>query len=126
MAAMIRHVAAVLVAVFLPIQGYAAACAQICAASGKAHASMADESAHEADSRCHQAPAETPAHPGEGDAPNPGVAKCCQAHVFAIDHAIATPSLHEPHPVQAPYVARWSNFIADEPSPPPIAAFTHA
>jgi len=126
MAAMIRHVAAVLVAVLLPIQGYAAACAQICAASGKVHASMAHDSAHEADSHCHQEPAEAPAHPGEGDAPNPGVAKCCQAHVFAIDRIAATTGPDKSHPVQVTFVARWSSFIADEPSPPPIAAFTQA
>ena len=124
--AMIRCVSALLVAVLLPIQGYAAACAQICAASGRPHAAVADEGAHEADGHCHETRAGTPAHPDGGDAPDPGVAKCCQAHVFAIDRVTAATGPDKSHPVQARYVARWSSFIADEPSPPPIAAFLHA
>jgi hypothetical protein len=124
MGTMIRYVAALLVAVLLPLQGYAAACAQICAATGNAHGAIAEERGGEADGHCHESPA--PAHHDEGGAPDSGVAKCCQAHVFAIDRVVATAGPDQSHPVQAPYVARWSSFIADEPSPPPIAAPTHA
>ena len=67
-----------------------------------------------------------PSHPDEDGAPDPGVAKCCQAHVFAIDRAVATTGPGKSHPLQSPFVGRWSSFIADEPSPPPIAALTHA
>jgi hypothetical protein len=121
---MIRSVAALLVAVLLPLQGYAAACAQICAASGNAHGAVADEVGGEADGHCHESPAT--AHHDEGGAPETGVAKCCQAHVFAIDRAVATAGPGLSHPIQASFVARWSSFIADEPSPPPIPALTHA
>lgn len=126
MDAMIRCVAAFVVAVLLPIQGYAAACAQICAIGGKGHASMTADGAHEDDDHCHQAPAETTPHPEEGDTPSLGLAKCCQAHVFAVDRVVVAAGPDKSHPVQANYVAGWSSFIADEPSPPPIAAFTHA
>ena len=126
MDAMIRCVAAFVVAVLLPIQGHAAACAQICAMGGKAHASMTAEGAHEGDEHCHQAPAETSPHPEEGDTPNLGLAKCCQAHVFAVDSVAVATGPDKSPPGRATYVSAWSSFIADEPSPPPIAAFTHA
>ena len=126
MAAMIRHLAAVLVALLIPIQGYAAACAQICAANGRSHVGMSREVQNAGD-HCHEAPAEAPKAPDapqgpeEGDVPGPGLAKCCQAHVFAFDRAAgaAAPDAYRPAP--SCFVVRYSSFIADEPSPPPIA-----
>ena len=117
---MIRYLAALLVALLLPVQGYAAACAQICAANGRAHADMAVD-AQEGGGHCHEAPGEAPPPEDEGDASHPGLGKCCQAHVFVFDRAAAPAGPGNTQSPANPYVARWSSFIADEPLPPPIA-----
>ena len=121
---MIRTVAALLVAVLLPIQGFAAACAQICAANGKSHADMAMAETGEAGSHCHEALADVPPAGDEGDLNHPSLAKCCQAHVFAFGSVVATARSEASLDLVTPYLARWSSFIPDEPSPPPIAFTT--
>ena len=119
---MIRYLAALLVAVLLPIQGYAAACAQICAANGRSHADVAAVD-HEAGGHCHEVPAQPPPEE-DADESHVGLAKCCQAHVFAFDGVSAPAGQASGDFPETPYLARWSSFIPDEPSPPPIAFAT--
>ena len=103
-----RIVAILLLGFLLPLQGFAAACAQICAArqATAAHeAAMQDEGAS------------APDHCGKSDM---GVGKCCKAHAFMIDvavpHVEGTPPFH----VHAAPAARWTSYFPEEPSPPPI------
>ena len=62
-------------------------------------------------------------HCGESDL---GAGECCKAHTFLIDLVVAaiapTPALLE----HTSFVARWTNFIPEEPSPPPIAVLRSA
>ncbi len=111
-----RVLAALLLALVLPIQGWAAACAQICA-----------RVAHEREAAVH-VQHEMPGtvddevdhgHCGKSEM---GAGKCCQAHVFM------TPDVHTPDAerpasaVVAPFAAAWTSFIPEEPSPPPIVS----
>ena len=126
---MIRCVAALLVALLLPVQGFAAACAQICAATRNAqmHAVTAVDggAAETGDEHC--AGHGEPRSPhGEDDGSTLGAGKCCQAHVFAVDRPASAQTPESHSAVRNVFVARWSNFIPDEPSPPPIASFTNA
>jgi hypothetical protein len=118
MTAMLRFVAALLVALLVPLQGYAAACAQICAAAGNGHGGTQAPvaAAHEGEGHCHGEPAGTTEEPG---APGLG-GKCCQAHVFTVDFSAAISGSAPPLVVEPAFVARWTSFIPDEPSPPPI------
>jgi hypothetical protein len=119
---MVRFLAAALLAVLIPVQGYAAACAQICAVT--ASVAAAGE-AVEHDHCAGQAPERAPGH-GDGEASTLGAGKCCQAHVFTVDLRSPSGSLERAAPPQTAFVARWTSFIADKPSPPPIAAVTIA
>ena len=124
MGAMLRFVAAAMLAVLLPVQGYAAACAQICAAT------MGSSPAHQAtgggdEGHCAEhGPQPTSPH-GDGE-DHPGTGECCQSHVFTVDQPASASRLERETPARATVVARWRSFIPDEPSPPPIAAPTTA
>jgi hypothetical protein len=116
----IRFFAALLLAFMLPVQGWAAACAQICAiGSDERHAVMMVVAHADGD----QDGAPDHDHCDKSDM---GAGKCCQAHTFMVELPIAValgpiPSF-EPHS----FVARWTNFIPEEPSPPPIAPASQA
>jgi hypothetical protein len=102
-----RSTAALLLILLLPLQGVAAACAQICAYHHAQAQSQSDEDDSDTD------------HCGKSDI---GAGKCCQAHTF-----IAVPALSfDPVLVSSPEpdrrVMRWTNFIPEEPNPPPIGA----
>ena len=118
MASMARFIAAVMLAVLLPVQGYAAACAQICAATnaGLAHAGASAED----DGHCAEHAPKPESKHGDGEASTLGAGKCCQAHVFVLEQPAAAPILDRMPPAPATFVARWTSYIPDEPSPPPI------
>ena len=134
---MIRLFAYLLLALMLPIQGYAAACAQICAIAAHEpaavdhgvmdhgdmdhgdmdhgdgdHHAMAHDGAH---------PGSTPAHEDCGESAL-GAGKCCQAHAYASAQALEVKSAEPESFAHAPVAARWTSFIPEEPSPPPIGA----
>ena len=120
---MLRFVAAAMLAILLPVQGYAAACAQICAVThDAAQAAMAGGEAGEGHCAEH-APKSAPTH-GDGEDKTLGAGKCCQAHVFTVDQPASASRLEQSAHARVTLVARWSSFIPDEPSPPPIAAPT--
>jgi hypothetical protein len=107
-----------LLAILLPLQGWAAACAQICARVAEERlAAMMEATAH----------VETPSddesamhdHCGKSEL---GAGKCCQAHVFVAELPAFLTAIPEVSFVRAYYVARWTNFIPEEPSPPPIVS----
>jgi hypothetical protein len=116
----VRILAALLLAILLPVQGWAAACAQICARMNEErHAAMmmADHAGQHEDAM------------QDGIAPHEncgkselGAGKCCQAHVFIV---LMTPSF-DPFPLASEHpaatIARWTSFIPEEPSPPPIVS----
>ncbi len=123
----IRTVAVFLVALLLPLQGAAAACAQICArvamTQDAAVPNLANDAMHQGHETApghREAPASGHDHCGQSEL---GAGKCCQAHVFAVD----LPGAAAPAAVRSfergHFVARWASFIPEEPSPPPIAAF---
>ena len=123
-----RFFAAALLALMLPVQGWAAACAQICAQGQQRHenapvdhAAMghAEHGAHHDASLEQDADDSGDSHCGSGVL---GAGKCCQAHTFLVDvtvHAIA--GIPE-HFTPDPGVARWISFIPEQPDHPPIRA----
>jgi hypothetical protein len=118
-----RLAAAMLLVLLLPVQGYAAACAQICAlAEGGRQATVVDATsaaAHEsADPAGHCHDSEPQSHPGSG--------KCCSAHTFLVELAQPIPPAAPEALAHDAFVARWTNFIPEEPSPPPIASLRFA
>jgi hypothetical protein len=126
MARSLRFVAMLLLALLLPLQGYAAACAQICAVAGhgKAAAGHDMREAAEIENHAHHDGMhghQTPAHE-DCDESSLGAGKCCQAHVFVIDQPHPVLSQEAPGLVRTFFVARWTSFIPEEPSPPPIGA----
>jgi hypothetical protein len=146
-----RILALLLLALLVPLQGYAAVCAQICALAGHSQAPAAmqhgEPAAHHGDGHAGgdahghgDAPGhgEAPGHGGhdtaaalaQGDAPAHedcgesalGAGKCCQAHVVAIDQPNPAAAVEATAIAPGFFVARWTNFIPEEPSPPPIGA----
>ncbi len=110
-----RILAATLFALLLPVQGVAAACAQICAQLHAGEAVAEPQPAPgEAVSHGHAAP-EGPCH--ESDV---GAGKCCKAHTFLMDLPVPTVSAAPAFFERDFSVARWTSFIPEEPSPPPI------
>ena len=108
-----RAFAYLLLAVLLPIQGFAGACAQICAVVSSAH-----EMPVELD-------AGSPGHEDCGKS-DIGAGKCCQGHVYLGAPLATVPASLVPDFQPQPLVARWVSFIPEEPSPPPIVAATRA
>lgn len=119
----LRFMAALMLAFMVPVQAGAAACAQVCTAfmlQHQAGSSIADE---------HSANARASPHDDVGDGLMHGhhcdnsdaAGKCCQGHTGMTQRTIA-PSIVS-IPAFEPYffVARWTNFIPEEPSPPPIS-----
>ncbi|MGH7186758.1 MAG: hypothetical protein ACREIB_10850 [Pseudomonadota bacterium] len=111
-----RMLAALLLAMLLPIQGFAAACAQICAMVQAdrhiAAMALAAQGVSEGESA-------DGSHCGDSEM---GAGKCCQAHAFMIDVQVPVIKAVEPFHERAFFIARWTNFIPEEPSPPPIPA----
>lgn len=110
-----RILAAVLLALLLPVQGWAAACAQICARVGEERraammaAAQQNESSEEEDAM-HD-------HCGKSEM---GAGKCCQSHVFVVQLPLLRMASAAPSFERTLFVARWTNFIPEQPSPPPI------
>lgn len=134
---MTRLLAYLLLALMLPIQGYAAACAQICAIAAHQpapvdHRSMDHGSEDHADGghgdRDHHAMGHDGVHSGSSPAHEDcgesvlGAGKCCQAHAYAIAQAPSVKSAEPESFTYAPMAERWTSFIPEEPSPPPIDA----
>ena len=113
---LLRAIAILVLMVALPVQASAAACAQICAlAAGQA---PAEEPHHASGSADHSAPGAGGTHEGCGKSEAPG--KCCQCHVFVVELTHSTPTPPLVCLVGSAFVARWTSFIPEEPSPPPI------
>jgi hypothetical protein len=96
-----------LLALLLPLQGLAGACAQICAVANAVP---------------HEMPASMDATGHEDcEKSDIGTGKCCQGHVY-LAVPLATPAVGEaPARERATLAPRWVSFIPEEPSPPPIA-----
>ena len=108
-----RLFATFLLALLLPVQGWAAACAQICALANQAEraemmaALDGETGSHEASDHC--ANSET------------GAGKCCNAHVFLINVAVPAIEGCAAHEQFDAAVAHWVSFISETPYHPPIA-----
>lgn len=114
----LRWLAAILLALVVPTQAMAAACAQICMRSlAQATVPLADV-AHSGDhADCHGK--------GEKGAPDPGGGQksgCCHAHTFMMEPSVVATPVTPPSFEPLRYVSRWTSFIPEEPSPPPIAS----
>ena len=109
----------------LPVQGLAAACAQICALVQ--HQQMAETSvvveAASPDSGDAAADHEGLDHCGKSEM---GAGKCCQSHTFLIELRVATIAATPDFFERDFSVACWTDFIPEEPSPPPIDGATIA
>ena len=122
----LRLFVALLLALAVPVQGAAAASMAIwMQAPAKVvvsdHADMGS-----GEHATHAMPADDgheQGHCGPGEMPS---GKCCQAHAYVVQSPSGAirgePQGFDP----APAVARWTNFIPEEPSPPPIRAFLFA
>ena len=110
-----------LLALMLPVQGWAAACAQICAQAQQSRGDMAAEHAamgHD-ESIAQDTDGADLSHCGSSAL---GAGKCCQAHTFLIDVTVLVISgIHE-HFTPDAGVARWVSFIPESPCHPPIPA----
>lgn len=120
MSRMVRFLAALMLVFMVPVQAGAAACAQLCATAAFEHR-LADAVAggdHESAGE-QESPAEDLMHGHHCDKSDP-VGKCCHGHTaMAQQAAVAAPVVVPPFE-RAWFVARWTNFIPEEPSPPPI------
>ena len=108
-----RAIAALLLALLLPVQGLAAACAQLCFKAQAQHAMAATGDA-DAGHDCHGGT-------GSGESSVPADGKCCHGHTFIEPPSVAfaaSPPAFQP----LAFVARWTSYIPEEPSPPPIAS----
>ncbi len=124
----LRSVAILLVALLLPVQGAAAACAQICAGfEAKMEASAATMDANLAHHGHEATPATEDGAPVSGHdhcgLSELGAGKCCEAHVFVVALPEATPAPAAASFGVHGFEARWASFFPEDPSPPPIAAF---
>lgn len=110
-----RLAAALMLAVMLPLQGWAAACAQICALAQQHHVAGHDHS---------QAGIDTGDEPESDHCAKShiGAGKCCQAHTFFVQLPEVLVVVSIPSFERNPFVSRWASFIPEEPNPPPIAA----
>lgn len=106
-----RFVAALWLALILPVQGMAAASAEI---SLEAQATVHDAVMADAD--------ESDGHHHCDDSTGPGDGKCCNGHTFMTEAPGALAAVFLPSFEHRLYVARWTNFIPEEPSPPPIVS----
>ena len=117
----LRLAAAFLLAVMLPIQAWAAACAQICAIAQHEHeeaiAGQADHGTHPGAGADLESPVSNHCHDSEM-----GAGKCCQFHAFMVDLPVAATVVSVPPFERHFFVARWTSYIPEEPSPPPIAS----
>ena len=118
-----RVVAVFLLALLLPVQGWAAACAQICARVNQAHqaAMMSDVAEHHVHHDVATPDEGFAGHEHCGDS-EIGAGKCCQSHTFVVTISIELVVASIPSFERHFFVARWTSFIPEEPSPPPIAA----
>ena len=122
MSPVLRFAAALMLAFLVPVQAGAAACAQICAQAmvehqnaptlaqdepGHAHANAQDGSS---DDLMHGH------HCDKSDSPG----KCCQGHTVMTQRTMPAVMIPVPALERERFVARWTNFLPEEPSPPPI------
>jgi len=118
----LRFMAALMLAFMVPVQAGAAACAQVCTALMLQHqdeSSMTNEHSGNAHASGHDNAGDELMHGHHCDKSD-AAGKCCQGHTGMTQRTIA-PSIVS-IPAFEPYffVARWTNFIPEEPSPPPI------
>ena len=104
-----------LLALLLPVQGLAAACAQICLKAELQHAASAHAGEEAGGHDCHER-----STPGDGAQHPDG--KCCHAHTFMTEPPLPAAIVDIPSFEPLAFVASWTSFIPEEPSPPPIAS----
>ena len=105
----LRWLAAILLALIVPMQATAAACAQLCMKAKAAHVMSAGPMHSGGHSDC------DPTEPASGDG------KCCHAHTFMMEPPLPAAIVDIPSFEPLRFVVRWTSFIPEEPSPPPIA-----
>lgn len=119
-----RFVAALMLAFMVPVQAGAAACAQLCATVAFQH-HLTEATAQE-----HAGPVTAESGDGSNDGMMHGhdcdksdaAGKCCQGHAVMTQGAFHTSAVLVPAFEREFFVARWTNFIPEEPSPPPISS----
>ena len=120
----LRLAAAVLLAILLPVQGAAAACAQVCVMTAIDRQASAAEAGSAHDIHSHEVASH---HDGAGHGDHCGKSEmaaeeCCQAHTLMAEFAVVPAVVSLPSFERSWFVARWTNFIPEEPSPPPIGS----
>ena len=105
---------ALLLAILLPMQAWASA--QICPRDTEdGHVAHVASVEHDEPSQ------DVPGTHDQGGKTELGSGKCCQSHVFVVAFPLTSNVSQPPTFERSWYVARWTNFIPDEPSPPPIS-----
>jgi hypothetical protein len=109
-----RLAATLVLAVMLPLQGWAAACVQICALVQQHHV----EGHEHSDSGVDVDERQDSDHCTKSAI---GAGKCCQAHMFFVQLPEVSVAVSIPSFERNPFIPRWTSFIPEEPNPPPIA-----
>ena len=121
----LRLLFACLLAVAVPLQAGAIAFAQASASSGlpgpHSHHHVHDDGDAQDHGSHDTGPADPCDEPGGG-----GLIKCCHSHAVWVDVATNLVALIPPTFERDWFVARWTSFIPEDPSPPPIASFRAA
>ena len=107
---MTRFAIALLLSVLVPFQVGAVACAQICGAGTEQSAASVSVAHDEGGGASHEHHCDKTESPG----------KCCQGHSVMAFWNVPVSAVAVPAFERAFFVARWTNFIPEEPSPPPI------
>jgi hypothetical protein len=117
MKASMRWLAALLLMLLLPVQGLAGACAQMClkAQAVKHGLAAADAASHGSHHHCDES---GDAGSGSGS----GEGQCCHAHSYMMEPPAIPTVVSLPAFEPLRFVVRWTSFIPEEPSPPPIAS----
>ena len=116
---MLRIVAALMLALVVPVQAAVAACPDVCATALLGQEAIGDEAPQQATAIDHGDIGDQTHghHCDKSDAQG----KCCQGHSVMTHAGTQSPVVSAPGFEGAAFVARWTNFIPEEASPPPIA-----
>jgi hypothetical protein len=116
----IRPIIACLLALALPLQAAAFTMAKVGGPHEPAIAAMAHSHAHtHAGGHAGHAHPAVPADPCD-DETNTGILKCCHTPIAWLDTSSLVIDPASSSFPRHSFVAQWTSFIPDEPSPPPI------
>jgi len=118
----VRFVAALMLAFMVPVQAGAAACAQVCAHAllqSHGESAVGEEHADHSYASTSDGPGDDLMHGHHCDKSDPA-GKCCQGHTVMTQRSAPPSMVSIPAFERSFFVERWTSFVPEEPSPPPI------